>query len=109
VTAAISLVAVGAVLPSTLLLLLNRGLDDSGVATGAWVLTAVVEGLVLPEPLLDCQPRFRESSYHQLRSIQPSNSVISVEEPASMMKLVTPVGVQSGVLSVQLKSRSVLE
>jgi hypothetical protein len=56
----------------------------------------VVEGLLLPELLLDCQPLSRESSYHQLRSIQPSKSVISVEEPASMMKFVIPVGVQSG-------------
>lgn len=43
-----------------------------------------------------CQPRSRESSYHQFRSIQPSKSVTLAAEPASMMKLVMPVGVQSG-------------
>lgn len=42
-----------------------------------------------------CQPRFRDSSYHQLRSIQPSKSVTSVADPASMTKLAIPVGVQS--------------
>lgn len=42
-----------------------------------------------------CHPRLRESSYHQLRSIQPSNSVIWEAEPAFIKKLLTPVGVQS--------------
>lgn len=41
------------------------------------------------------QPRFRDSSYHQFRSIHPSKSVISMEDPDSMMKLSMPVGVQS--------------
>lgn len=44
---------------------------------------------------VDCQPRLRESSYHQFLNIQPSKSVTLVDEPASMMKLVWPVGVQS--------------
>lgn len=44
-----------------------------------------------------CQPLelSRESSYHQFRSIQPSKSVISVAEPAFMIKDSWPVGVQS--------------
>jgi len=46
-------------------------------------------------PLLYCHPRLRDSSYHQFRNIQPSKSVIWVADPAFMMKLVTPVGVQS--------------
>jgi hypothetical protein len=73
------------------------------------VLVADVESRVLPELLLDCQPRLRESSYHQLRSIQPSKSVISAAEPASMMKLVTPVGVQSGGSLVKVNSGSQVE
>lgn len=50
-----------------------------------------------------CQPLFRDSSYHQFLSIQPSKSVITVEEPANMMKFVMPVGVQS---SQEVSSRS---
>ena len=45
--------------------------------------------------MLVCQPRFLDNSYHQFRYIHPSKSVIWVALPANMMKLVTPVGVQS--------------
>lgn len=47
-----------------------------------------------------CHPRLRESSYHQLRSIQPSNSVIEDAEPAFIKKPLTPVGVQSACHTV---------
>jgi hypothetical protein len=76
--------------------LVEVGLEAAAVVAG---LEAAAEGEELPElepeETPDCQPRLRESSYHQLRSIQPSKSVMVVEEPASMTKLVTPVGVQS--------------
>ena len=48
-----------------------------------------------PDKSIYRQPRLRDSSYHQLRSIHPSKSVICVADPAFMMKLVTPLGVQS--------------
>jgi hypothetical protein len=48
-----------------------------------------------PERLLD-------SSYHQFLNIQPSNSVTSVEAPASIMNLDTPVGVQSNAVSTYI-------
>jgi hypothetical protein len=43
----------------------------------------------------DYQPLLRDSSYHQFRSIHPSNSVTSCAAPASMMNELMPVGVQS--------------
>lgn len=65
----------------------------AGAADAEAEAEAVAAGVVAEEAFV--QPRLRESSYHQLRYIHPSKSVISMEEPASMMKLDTPVGVQS--------------